>query len=465
MLQRTSLMYTVTARTMVLTGILITTLGCHDASEPAAPPSVTAVGIKEEPNPLVRILSVELDQPAAIEIEYWTAAAPRLRVVQSTPATEHSVFLPRLRAGEVYDYEIRSLGAGQARGEPVKGQLRTDTLPSDLAGLRFMSLGSPSFPLVMVELRGEPFSGYVILDQNGSVVWYRRGVPESFTRRANGNFVLLEGDIGLSEIRPDHTVVAELPSTDSMHLHHDVLATPDNTLLAIARDNMIFDGEAWTGEAIWEWSPEQATVNRRWTAWDFLSPDTDLGPKSVPTDWLHANSLAYGPRGNVLVSFPSLNQIISIAPGFQSLEWRLGGPNATVALAADDEFWFQHTAREVAPGRVLLFDNGRDRPNGLFSRALELELDTAKGTATKVWEFRARPEIYAPIAGSARRLASGNTVINFATALGIFGATGPMAAYEVTAQERVTWILRIQGAQLVNYRATPLQHIGGESET
>jgi hypothetical protein len=442
---------------------LTAALACTDSSGPAGePPSVNAVGIEDESNPLIRSLRVELIEPAAVEVDYWTEAAPRLRVTQKAPASEHSVFLPGLRPGEVYDYEVRAVSAGGIRGTPTRGEFTTDTLPSDLASLRFTSLGSPSSRLVMLELRGDPFAGWVIVDRNGSVVWYRRGVAESFTRRPNGNFVFLENNVGLAEVRPDLSVVHALAATGTMNMHHDVVATPANTLLFLTNDTLTFDGQIWTGDAVWEWNPEEDTAIRRWRAADFLSPGTDLGPKSIPGDWLHANSLGVGSRGNVLVSFPSLNQIISIAPDFQSLEWRLGGPNATITVDPADEFWFEHTAAEVRPGRVLLFDNGRDRPAGLFSRALELELDSVKGTASKVWEFRPRPDIYAPIVGSARRLANGNTVIDFGTAAGVLGASGPMAAYEVTPAGAVNWILRIGGAQLVNYRATPLDDIAGE---
>jgi hypothetical protein len=443
-------------------GTLIGT-ACHDGTGPLIElPSVTVAGIETDSGPLVRTLRIELPEPYGIEVEYWAAASPRLRVAQTSPSTEHSVFLPGLRAGEIYDYEVRSIGPRGTRGAPQHGQLTTDTLPSDLASLRFRALGSASFRLTMLELRGEPFSGYVIIDQDAAVVWYRRGIAESFTRRANGNFVFLDDDTGLAEVRPDLIVVAELPATSSLDMHHDVISTPDNTLLFLTLDSLTYEGSVWVGDAIWEWSPEQATVLRRWSAWDFFSPGADLGPKSHPGDWLHANSLAIGPRGNVLVSLPAFNQIVSIASDFQSLEWRLGGPNATLVLDQSDEFWFQHTAAEIAPGRVLLFDNGRDRPSGLFSRALELELDLPNSTATNAWEFRPQPDIYAPIVGSARRLANGNTVIDFGTARGVVDGSGPMSAYEVTPEGLVTWILRIEGAEPVNYRATPLQNIAGE---
>ncbi len=99
---------------------------------------------------------------------------------------------------------------------------------------------------------------------------------------------------------------------------------------------------------------------------------------------------------------------------------------------------------------------------GLFSRALELKLDLATGTASKTWEFRPEPTIYAPIIGSARRLGNGNTLVDFGTRSGILGASGPISIFETTPGGFVTWVLRISGDQLLNYRATGLQNIGGE---
>ena len=123
----------------------------------------------------------------------------------------------------------------------------------------------------------------------------------------------------------------------------------------------------------------------------------------------------------------------------------------------------QHTAVEVSPNRVLMFDNGRDRASGeLFSRGQELELDQAAGTAEVVWEFRPIPEIYAPIVSSARRLANGNTVVGFGTRAGVVGGSGPIAAYEVTRGNRVLWQVVVEGVPRFIYRFTPLDQIAGE---
>ncbi len=437
---------------------------CTDSTQPVElTPNATSVAVDADSGSLFRTLKVALSSPAGVQVDYWTEGSPRLRVTQPSVEASHSVFLPGLRAGSTYEYEVRSFTRGLALTPPFQGQLVTDTLPSDVAGLRLTAVGAPTQRLTMLEVRGTPFTGYAIVDRDLNIVWFRRGIGQSFTRRSNGNFVLLDRNPGLTEVRPDLTVVDQLPSTAERLMHHDVITTPANTLLFLAQDAFEFDGETWVGDAIWEWSPEAGTVERRWAARDFLSPMRDLGPKSVPGDWLHANSLSLGPRGNVLISLPALNQIISIAPDFRSLEWRLGGPNATIVPDAESEFWFEHTAAEVSTDRILMFDNGRDRPAGLFSRALELQLDRSRGTAITAWQFRPKPDIYAPVIGSARRLPNGHTVIDFGTGPGVLGSSGPVSVYDVSATSRVAWRLVVDEENLLNYRATPLQEIAGET--
>ena len=129
-------------------------------------------------------------------------------------------------------------------------------------------------------------------------------------------------------------------------MHHDVVTAPSGAVLFLGRDRRLVDDTLVAGEAIWEWDPETGAQTRLWSSFDHLSPRNDRGPRYRATDWLHANSLSFGPRGNVLVSLHHLNQIISIAPGYGSLEWRLGGTNATIEVPDSERFSGQHTATD-----------------------------------------------------------------------------------------------------------------------
>ena len=54
-------------------------------------------------------------------------------------------------------------------------------------------------------------------------------------------------------------------------------------------------------------------------------------------EWLHGNSLSIGPRGNIMLSFHYLNQVISIATDWKIVEWRLGGVRPTITVPPDQQ--------------------------------------------------------------------------------------------------------------------------------
>jgi hypothetical protein len=331
-------------------------------------------------------------------------------------------------------------------------------LPGDLAAVTFTAIGAPTVPYTMLELRSPGgFTGFVAIDASSRPVWYFRtvGSPFSFTRRAHGTFVLLDSERGLVEVTRAGEVVTELRQEQrpGRRMHHDVTVTPHNTVLFLAEEWRPWGAGLLAGEALWEWDPGSAAVAKRWSSFDVLDPDRDWGARSVAGDWLHANSVSWGRRGNVVMSLHFLNQIISIAPGFGTLEWRLGGIGATHDV--DDPFSGQHTAREIARGRVLLFDNGFEREVERYSRAVEYQLQGPG--AVKVWEWRPARDNWARVISSARRLPNGNTVVGFGTPRDAPpGATGPIEVYEVTRSGRVVWHLTLGGAVSSMYRATPL---------
>ncbi|MBI3567814.1 MAG: aryl-sulfate sulfotransferase [Gemmatimonadetes bacterium] len=418
-------------------------------------------------------LDIGVSAATRVQVRYWTneGDAP-LEVVASLSPSDSEVVLTRLAHGRTYQFAASALTADGRAGPATAGQFTTPALPADLANMRFDATGSATDPLLMLEVRGtDGFNGFVAIDTRGEVVWYYRteGVPQGSTRRANGNFILNDLGHGLREVTPNGDVVHTMESDATGIIpHHDVIATPSNTLLFIAHDERVAsNGASIAGEAIWEWAPESGALQKRWSAWDWLDPSTDWGDLSYDGDWLHGNSLSMGPHGNVLISFNFLSQVVSIAPDFSRVEWRLGGARSDFALDTGTVFSGQHSVTEPAEGHVLMFDNGRARQDGAkYTRGLELQLDTVAHRATTAWEFRPAAAIFAPYLGTAQRLANGNTVLFFGTANGPFAdqiASGPISGYEVTPAGTVVWHLDVGNALSV-YRGTPLPSIGGEKD-
>jgi hypothetical protein len=243
-----------------------------------------------------------------------------------------------------------------------------------------------------------------------------------------------------------------------------VVPTSDNTILFLAKDERVVGDSTLVGDAIWEWTPETGQLVKRMSVFDFLDPARDIGTRSSRSDWVHANSLAYGDHGNLILSLNWLNEVVSIAPGFAGIEWRLGGRGSTLAFGADAQFQGQHAVQQLANGHLLMFDNGRDREGAdRYSRALELQLDVVGGVASRVWSFAPSPLIYAPFVGSARRQRGGATVVHFGT-VDVQGATGPVSTFEVGPDNQIRWHLVIQnvGGAGLSYRNEPLESIAGE---
>jgi hypothetical protein len=134
------------------------------------------------------------------------------------------------------------------------------------------------------------------------------------------------------------------------------------------------------------------------------------------------------------------------------VQWRLGGVRGTIAVAAEQQTSAQHTAAELEPNRVLMFDNRTDLQPP-YSRAVEYAIDGAK--ATQVWQWMAPNRNYASAVSSARRLANGNTLIAFGMEKGRNGSTGPTEAYEVTAAGEVKWHLVVDGVMTM-FRVEPV---------
>lgn len=424
---------------------------------------IQSVSVDSSAGPLLRWLEVKLDRPARVEVNYAAAGTEPLRVITDEALSTQKIFLPRLRSSRNYLFSVVPVSS---EAPTVAGTFRTGALPDDVAQLRFTpARGTSTAPLYFVEIMitNNGFNGALIVDAAGEVVWYWRSEAwiTGADRRANGNFLLMEEGPGLLELTPDQRIVRRLDNGQDKPygiIHHDAIVTPQNTVYFLARDRKVIRDTTVVGEALWEWTPETDVVAKRWSSFDDMDWDTERAPASAPQNWLHSNSLFIGPRGNVVVSHRNLDQVISIKSDFSGLEWRLGGPGATITPAVADQFFGQHSAAEVAPNRVLVFDNGFGRGLESWSRVTEFQIDPVNHTATKIWEFRPSPDNNAVRVGAVNRLANGNTTASFG-----WGQGSPIVVYEVRPDGSVAF--ELVASEMMNrmYRARPLQSVGGET--
>ncbi|MCE9602807.1 MAG: aryl-sulfate sulfotransferase [Gemmatimonadetes bacterium] len=452
-----------------LIAALATLLGsaCEETVAPPGLSEVLTVAVDTTAMPLVRRVTVVMRAAGPATVTWGATGTPVLSLTADSAAFVHQFLVPRLRQGRNYIVEASAPGSTRT---PVRATFATDSLPPIVRAIRINRTGTPSLPVALIEVVGATQFAGLLMIEDGEIAGWLPLVGSLFgaTRRDNGEITMLDAELGLTSYRIDGTLAHRLPQPTAAaptlygRIHHDVIATPRNTLLFIANDTRVLGAETVVGEALWEWSPETGTVQKRWSAFDFLNWNVLRGSRSVPGNWLHGNGLSFGPRGNVLMSLRNADQVISIAPDFTTVEWSLGGTNGTLAVADSNRFWGQHYVSEPAAGRVLVFDNGFDRPGAPFSRAIEYQVSTTSNSAVKVWEYRAAPDIYAALVGSARRLPNGNTAILFGMLAGANASTGPITALEVTPAGTPVWQLTF-GPELTRlYRVTPVASLEGE---
>jgi hypothetical protein len=331
----------------------------------------------------------------------------------------------------------------------------TAPLPDDLQAITITATGTLTPQYALLHLYAEQgFKGYALVDSGGRIAWHYRtkDYPFGADRRKNGHFVLMDKGRGLVEVDRGGRIVHELKQRDPENeMHHAIVVTPRDTVLYLAFDTQEFAGKRLKGEAIWEWNPDTGEDVKRWRSWDFMDPALDRSARTAG-EWLHGNSLHVGPGGNILLSFHYINQVISIAPDWASIQWRLGGVRPTIAVAPDQQTSAQHTAAELAPNRILMFDNRTDLQPP-YSRAVEYVIEGSR--ARQVWNWKAPNNNYASAVSSARRLSNGNTLVAFGMEKGRNGSSGPTEAYEVAANGTVRWHLVVDGVMTM-FRVEPI---------
>ena len=224
-------------------------------------PTIVATAVDDH-GPIFRRLQVTLSEPGEVDVEYGAAGSERLRVTSVAQATRRALVLPRLRERETYTFRVRARAARVPAECDGQGSLAAGDLPEDVRAIGFAPSGVASAPLHFLSMRST-FTGGLIVDAQGRVVWYGRtpSAPLGAARRANGHWVLLFGGgpgAGLIEFSALGEVVHRLDASAlpaGQRIHHGVTATLQDTLLFLAFDRREVDGQVRNGEALWEWNP------------------------------------------------------------------------------------------------------------------------------------------------------------------------------------------------------------------
>ena len=390
-------------------------------------------------NALIAEVQVTLSAESRIFVEYENPEAGKYRTAPSEPATTHTIPIVRLRPESTYTYTIGIQdGDGDVDYGP-SGEFVTGPLPPVLAAMQTRTSGRSTLPLIATDYRAHDNGYLVFWDETGSIVWYYHHKDlagddpgrriQTIRQKPNGNLVYVSFQCCLTEITPLGALVDQIAADDEVGIpHHDFMLLADGRILYPSFVNLVIDDSANGGDPetvvlideLRIYDQQTGNIEKVWDSrdfWDLSDPGQRVVWQNEPKRWTHINSMSIGENGNYILNSRNRRQVFSLSPDFQTIQWRLDGPDSDYNFPnPGDRFYGQHTASQLPNGNILVFDNGRRRPDaegGPYSRALELRLDHDSGATVKVWEYRYRPDIYSRVISSAFRLDNGNTLVNF----------------------------------------------------
>jgi hypothetical protein len=145
---------------------------------------------------------------------------------------------------------------------------------------------------------------------------------------------------------------------------------------------------------------------------------------AAPFDPFHINSVDVARDGSFLVGARNTWAVYDVDPRSGQVRWQLGGKYTSFRLGPGAATAWQHDAREQPDGAITFFDNGASPEVHPGSRAVEVALDPAAGTATLVRSYVHPGPLVSASQGNVQELANGDWMIGWGQA-GYFSEVEP----------------------------------------
>lgn len=312
------------------------------------------------------------------------------------------------------------------------------------------------------------FDGYNIISNNGDSIFAsdKATICFDFSLNPNGYLSVYNSDKGRFDILDSNFVVIDsyTPGNGRTSDPHEFTIYPDGHAFMVVEETNVVDMTVYNPSyshnatlmttLIQEFDASKNVIFE-WRGFDHIVPtesNQNLGSSYI--DVIHTNSIDLDADGNIVFSNRHLDQVNKIDRNTGEFIWRLGGVNNQFTFIGDDEaFRYQHCARVLADGHIMLWDNGNTH-SPQHSSAKEYQLDLNNMTATLVWSFQPKTysntNAYFYAMGGAQRLSNGNTLV----AGGWDNSSNQSNIWEVTPTGEVVWEMAFDNAKsLVGYRA------------
>jgi len=271
------------------------------------------------------------------------------------------------------------------------------------------------------------------IDWKGKVVWKHKMASRNqiqhhcFYRMPNGNTLIL----GWERIKNEDAIAKG--------------RNPDTIPKKSVKFKKVFHRDFWldfvhevnmNGDTVWEWhafdhigtGPDQLDIN-------YILP-LPVGEIYHTYDWSHFNSVEYiEETDQVLMNSRNLSEFYLVNHKTGKIEYRWGNPSAYGAGKApswydsgDQELFGSHDARYLGDGRVMVFDNGSERPESDRSRVVIVNTKTNEIE----WEYESwdSNSFSTKRQGAGQLLPNGNVLVTSSNMGQIF---------EVTKGGKIVW--------------------------
>jgi arylsulfate sulfotransferase len=470
---------------------LLVLAGCGSAASSSSDTPLPTPGtVTSTSHPLVASYSVVAPAVGTVSVEFGTSASYGRSTGSMTVPTGGGtvqVLVGGMRANTTYHM--------RARVALASGTLLLDSDHTFTTG----ALPPVSFPSAKVTPSGLSKSGgvelvsgvgpnasAVVLDTDGSVIWYYYDASlaegdYAFPIRQldNGNF-LINLQSAVREVNLAGQIVRQVTfsqlnaslaaagySLQAANIHHDLLRLSNGHWILLVNEYQNFQdlpGYPGTTSVLGDALVDLDTNNQPvwvWRAFDHL--DVNRHPYMFP-DWTHSNAIVYEPDGSLLLSMRHQSWILKIdyanGAGGGDVLWRLGPGGDFTLSASDPAQWFynQHFPNLVQTSgstqQIAMYDNGDTRPDSsgqpctttCYSRAIIMNIDESARSAQISWQYS--PGWYSFWGGSIVVLPNSNVEFDSTTVLG-----GYSRVLEVTNGSSPQKVWELDATNTAFYRA------------
>ena len=408
-------------------------------SEDAGTPTSIFAAIGVIPNPnntLSALVTVETTSEVSVYVSFESEGLGPFQTGATEPGTSHMLTVVGMRQTRDYTLRIQANVDGDVHTAPDI-VFTTGEVPGSIPEFEVMvtneALVTPGITLFGLATAthdpNEPM--YMGVDEAGEIVWYYNDVEADHDITNREARLLRDGRIlvsiknGFRLIDLAGNTLREIKGGPNVGsgLHHDVILLENNNFAALGTEQQTITVPELGGDVLLRGDTiveldANNDVQWKWSAFDHLDTQSFPGQlakkkkkKKGDHDWTHANALQSVDDGTaLLMSLRHQHEVVKIDRATGEIMWRLG-PFGDFELLDGEWFYAQHAPELYDDGRILIHDNGNERPNSppYYSRGVMYQLDFEAMTATQLWSYTC-PE-YGSFLGDIDLLESGNILV------------------------------------------------------